>query len=566
MKKLLLLTRVMRRCSHAEKDSSSATSSHVGNLSALLLPAVGLALVVGMFFAGKGLAENQAKMGSTESIFSTIMVLGALGSLVVSIPQVINQLYMSNDLDVLVTLPVTDLQIVAGKLISVSILPLAICCGLVFPCGVGFGIYAGETTPLYWVTLVLAGPLLALSRVAVAGLIVILLMRMFRFIRSRNMISIISTLAIFGLTMLYMVSDRSFHLEQVDQVFNTISSALSGMIRLVPTVTLCANAMTGSGVLPLLEAVGITLAEIIVLFIAAKLFYFSAALSMQDANGKKRRMSGDELRKSTRSSGMRTALFHREVRTVLRTPSMITNGYLYSLVVPLVITVPILVQLFNSLKENMNNAPTGAILDTIRALVKSMNPGWEAWCIVIITIMGLMVPLSVAMSVLSRGMISREGKDFAALKAMPVDMRTVVMVKRDVALLFNGISGFFFPVIIMIAAVIMDLIPIWVGVLGVVEAAAILVFMVDLCSIFGVKKPNLNWEAEADACKNNIPGLVVWFVLLIGIVVGAIELMNVNQLIVTQIAGGGLCVLFPVLALIFDIRLRSLAAHLPERY
>ena len=137
-------------------------------------------------------------MGTVESIFSTIMVIGCLVSFFMSIPQVINRLYMSSDLDVLITLPFTDMEIVVAKLVSVALMPMVLCSVVVIPCGLGYGITAGGFGAMFWVGLVLSAPLLALTMVSVAGILIILLMRAFRFIRSRNMISVISTLLIFA--------------------------------------------------------------------------------------------------------------------------------------------------------------------------------------------------------------------------------------------------------------------------------------------------------------------------------------------------------------------------------
>ena len=115
-------------------------------------------------------------------------------------------------------------------------------------------------------------------------------------------------------------------------------------------IPLYMQSMTGAGMLPLLEAVAITVAALALLMVVARLFYFSAALGMQDATGHKVRMSDAELRKATRSSGVRASLRHREIVTILRTPAMITNGYLYSIVLPLVLMVPLFFRFTSSLQ------------------------------------------------------------------------------------------------------------------------------------------------------------------------------------------------------------------------
>ena len=569
MKKLLQLIRVMRKCGRAEKEGTSA-SSHTGNTSDILIPGVAVAIAVAMFFAGRYLAEHQDTMGSVESIFSTIMMLGALVSFVMSIPQVINHLYMSKDLDVLVTLPFSGMQLVACKLVNILRLPLLICAGMVIPCGIGFGITAGGFGVLYWVGLILSAPMLAMCMVSLAGILVILLMRAFRFIRSRNIISVVSTLLIFVAMLAYStlsMNSSSIDFSQMGQAFVALSSAFSGLTQLVPVIGLCLQSMTGGGVLSLLLAIAITAAVVAVLLLVARLFYFAAALGMQDATGTKSRMTDSEFRKATRSSSARTALRRREISTILRTPAMITNGYLYSIVLPVLMLVFMVVRMVSAFSDEI--AATGAVitLDTLLQLVKGMAIGWEMWLIVITCLMLFMCSLAVALSVLSRGCISREGKDYAALKAMPLPMETIVMVKRNVAMLFNGISGFFLPMLIVIAAVVLGFAPIWVIPAAAVVGLGWLVFAVDLCCLVGVQKPNLNWEAEADACKNNIPGLIFWGVSFIVVIAGMIFAFDFELSdIVVRLIVIAVSILPVVLALLFDIRLRKAAAQLAERY
>ena len=569
MKKLLLLIRVLRRCGKAEK-SASETSAHTGNISDLMAPVLGLAIAVGMFFAGRYLAEHQARMGSMESIFSTIMVLGCICSFFLSIPKVINHLYMSNDLDVLVTMPFTAMQIVTGKLVSVAALPMMICCGMIIPCGIGFGITAGGMSAMFWVGLVLSAILLALCMVAAAGIIIILLMRVFRFIRSRNMISILSTLLMFGLTMVYVFYSRSTATvseEQVSQVFVSISGALSGFTTAIPVIAMSLKAMTTGEALPLLEAAGITAAAVVLVFVVARLFYFSAALGMADANGKKVLMSSEELRRSTRAQSMRRSLRTREFRTILRTPSMITNGYLYSIIVPCVIVVPLAIQMYSSVAGKLQEAGMTLDLETIRESIRSFNIGWPVWCLLIVAVMLFMSTMSVSMSVLSRGIISREGKDYYALKALPLPMETVVMVKRDVVLVFNGISGVLIPWLAFVAGAVLQIVPVWTVAASLVVGTACMVFLVDFCCLFGVRKPNLNWEAEADACKQNYPGLILLVVYFVLLLVGLVMFGDYDvdaQLM--SVIGGVAAGLPVVLAFVLDGMLRKEAGQLAARF
>ena len=567
MRKLLLLCRVLRKCGHAEKTDASA-SAHTGNLSELMGPILGVAVAVAMFFAGRFLAQNQAVMGTPEVIFNTIMTLGCIAAFFLTIPQVINQLYMNNDLDVLITLPFSDMQLVGARLLNVSRLPLLITCAAIIPCGLGFGITAGGFGVLFWVGLVLSAPLLSLSMVSLAGILIILLMRAFRFIRSRTMLSVISTLIIFALTMVYVAFNNNSASIDMTQVFAVLSSSMSGMAKLFPAIGLCLSGMLGGGVLPLLGALAITAALIALLLLCARLFYFAAALGMQDANGRKMRLTTEALDKRTRASGLRAALRRREIRTILRTPALINNGYLFSIVLPIVSQIPLGIQLYHIFTDALAGAGMVLTLADIRSFIAQMNIGWETWCLAVSGLSLLMSSLAVGASVLSRGCISRDGKDYYTLKAMPIPAETLVMAKRDVAMVFCGISGVLLPVGLVIAGAVIGVLPVWTIAVTLVTAVLWLVFAVDLCCLFGVNKPNLNWDAEADACKNNVPGLVLWIVCLVLLLAALVWVADseMDMSLVLRIGGIAFCVLPVVLAVVFDTLLRGAAARLPERY
>ena len=565
MKKLLLLLRVLRRCGRASKDTAAA-SSHTGSLTDLMMPICGILVMVGMFFAGRYLALHEATLGPALTLFPTVMLLGCIMAFFLAVPLVINQLYMSNDLDVLITLPFTDLQIVVCKLISAGRMSFLLCCGAVIPCGLGIGLYAHCFDALGWVTMVLSGPMLGLCMISMVTVLIILVMRAFRFVRSRNAISLISTLLMFGLTVAcFMLSQSSLDVGEMDHALTAVAASMSGLTNAIPVITLCMQAMQGGGILPLLEALALTVAMVAVLIVLARLFYFSAALGMQDANGTKSRMSDEDMRRSTRASGMRTALRRREIRTILRTPTMLTNGYLYSIVLPFVVLVPILVKLGQSLNESMQQVGASLLLDVVRQMLEQMAPTWEFWVIGIVALELFLTSLSVCFSTLSYGCISREGKDYAILKSLPLPMETVVMVKRDVALLFNGISSVLFPTILAIVGVALRLMPAWTIAVVLVQGAAGLVLMVDVCSLLGLRKPNLNWESEADACKSNYPGLIIWIALLVIMVGAAFVLSDLDLTGLTGALAIGCCVLPLVLAIVFDMRLHSAAAKLGDR-
>lgn len=128
----------------------------------------------------------------------------------------------------------------------------------------------------------------------------------------------------------------------------------------------------------------------------------------------------------------------------------------------------------------------------------------------------LFVSVGVGMSSISSGIISREGKDYYALKAMPVKMRTIVAAKYRVAAWINSIPGVGYPTILVVVCSVMGIVPAWSPVAVLAFGIPFLCLLISVCALGDVKKPNLNWENEADVCKSNNTGVIVFIVILFG--------------------------------------------------
>lgn len=524
MKKQWQLIRVLMRCGKVGKAESK--SSVMGDNAKLFSMVIGVAIVVLMFLAGGYAAEHQATFGSAQLIFGTVMTMSGILSFFLTFIMAINQLYMASDLDVLVTMPFTPMQIVTAKLVSVATMPAGLCLGMVIPAAIG---YAAKTAvPAMFLPAQILGAIFTMFfSVSLGAIVVMIIMRVFSFVRSRNVISIVSTLFVFGLTMVYMLTMNNLNSSKVSfedtatGIFATLSRATSSIGILMPQVSFVQSAVEGSA-LNLLIAAGIAAGAVIVMLLVSRVLYFSAALGMTDANGKRGKLDSAAMDRATRRSSQSKALVKREIKSIFSTPSLITNGYLVSWVAPLVVLVPMFMQMINAAK-NAGEEGMPITLDLIRQMLQQMNIPWYQMVMFASVIGFLMASLAVALSSISRFIISREGKDYYTLKAMPIHARTLVLCKRRVAVYFNSVSGFVVPALGLIAAAVLGLLPWYVSLLGIVLCFAWLLACVDYCAMRDVQSPNLNWESDAAVTKNNIPGLIIFFVAM-AVFIGSIVL------------------------------------------
>jgi len=559
MKKLILLIRVLFRCGKPGKAEQS--NSAVGDTTTLISLAVGLAAAVGMFFAGGYAAEHIEQLGSGDMIFTTVLTVAGMVAFFLTMMNAVNQLYISSDLDVLITLPFSPMQIVTAKLVSVGVYPALICFGLSIPAAIGYAAKAEGLSALFIPSMVIGALLLTVYVVALVASLLMIIMRTFRFVRSRNMLSVISTLIVFALTMGYILANpgsQELGEAQAVGLFHTISGVSKSLGFLFPTAGFSVDAAFGE-VIGLVYALLAVICALAVLTLLSRTIYLSAALSMTDANGSREKISAAGMKKHTAQHSLRGTLARHEIRQIFRTPALITNGYLYSIVAPFAIVLPIVFKGLDELKSMTEAEGLTLRLEDLRVLAAEIPPMLLLFCGALFGL--LMAAFAVSLSCLSRFMISRDGKDFALIKTMPIRARELVFVKRNVALIINSISGFIFPAVLFIVLAALGLFPIWVSALCIISDFAWIVLFIDICAATDVKKPNLNWETETDVTKNNTTGVVILLVSF-GTIIGLGFLMSNMYDTIKSFAGVVVCAVPIVSAVICDIRLSRLADRL----
>ena len=556
MNKQLELIRLFIKCGRVGK--AEANDSAVGDTTKLIEIVFGVVVVVAMFFAGQYAAQHQDLFGAPGPVFQTLLCLVCIVGFFTSLMQVINQLYMASDLDVLVTMPFTPSQIVTGKLVSVLTMPLATSVGFIVPAAIGYFVGDGSLSVMFVISLAIGSLIAAVYSVCLAAALVMVLMRCFKFLRSRNVVSLFAALVTFAIAILPMMIQTGTTTTLNEQAAAGAFAAISGMFGPIsyafPFIPQVIEGAQGN-LVGLALAVAIGLASIAVAVVFARLFYFQAALAMTDANGARTKLDEDDLKKHSASRSLGKELFSREMRNIVRTPSMLTNGILLSVVSPVIFIVPIVAKFGGTFAEQ-------GFTTEVFAIIASQIP--VPFMVTLASIIGLLfAALGVGLSSISRYIISREGKDFDVLRAMPIPMQTLVNTKRNAAMCLNGISGFLMPAIILIAAAVLGIMPFWIAIVGMVLSFAWLLALVNLCASFDLRKPNLNWESETDVCKNNVVGLIVMFIaLFLGI--GAMMLLGLTGYPDgMDIIFAGVAVIVPIAAAaITEIRLNAAARAL----
>ncbi|MCQ2457519.1 MAG: hypothetical protein MJ142_02175 [Clostridia bacterium] len=508
MKRFLLLARVLRKCGKGnEKQDRQADLK--GDNSLLLYVAGGLILPVVLFFVGRFFGPLSLLFGGVEPFMATLFLIVAFMLLLMSLMDLISNMFLSSDLPYLMSLPFSPRQIVFARTLNTLKTMVILSSLIILPFGVGFAVGSGGTQPAgYWIGLIAGDLATTVAAVALAGILAILIMTVFRIARNREMMAVIGALLGFAALIGYLFINKSntaLNAETVKETAGAVVSALSGPAVAIPVIPFVTKMMAGKDVvLNLLIVLAITAAiAALYLFVSDRL-YLRAALNMQDSSSKRRSLGTDAMDRACRQRGILSAYTRRDLRLVFRNPAYMTNGWLLALAWPVVLLATFF------LKDGLPfELPTGdsaeqaEMIRSLMTLAGSIAVALMAAC------------STVGLSCLAGTLISREGASFYYLKMVPVSYRLQVFGKRNAVLTIAGIGsvGYEIPAAVVLCAT--GTVTPLCALLCILLTAALVVILVNLEAAHDLKKPNLHWESEASIAKSNSRGMIIWFVCIL---------------------------------------------------
>lgn len=512
MKQFLLLARVLRKCgSGSEKQDKQADLK--GDNTLLFYVAGGLILPAALFFVGKFFGPLSALFGGVEPFMATLFLIVAFMMLLMALLDLVSSMFLSSDLPYLLSLPFSPRQIVLARTLNTLKTMVILSSLIVIPFGIGFAVDCGQTQPAgYWIGLILGDLTLPVATVALAGILAILIMTVFRIARNREMMTMIGALLGFAALIGYLFINKSDALLDADTVKETagaVVSALSGPSAAMPMIPFVARMMAGKDVaLNLLIVLGLTAAfAVLYLFVSDRL-YLRAALNMQDSSAKRKKIGVDGMDRACRQHSVLSAYTLRDLRLIFRNPAYLTNGWLMSLAWPVLLLTTFFLK--DGVPIDLPLGDSAEQAEMIRGLMMlsgSVAVAFMAAC------------STVGLSCLAGTLISREGASFYYLKMVPVSYRLQVFGKRNAVLAVTGIGSVGYELLAAIVLCVMGIVTPLYALICILLTAALVVIMVNLEAGRDLKKPNLHWESEASVAKSNARGTIVWFVgLLLGLI------------------------------------------------
>lgn len=524
----------LRQQFRARKNTSKKTMPVWGIyivLGVVLLPL--LAMLFSTFVsAGEFLSEPQYAPYLNAAVTFAITAI-ELVNVFFGLKSMLGTVYMSNDSDMLLALPVKTVTIFLSKLAVCYIVEffstLVMLAATLLPLGIGLSAGAGYFAALIFGAFLI--PLISLLAVAILSVPLLLVSNLFR---NKGAVGTIIYVLLFGalmaLYMWFVVSlgwgTGDFNGADVgamlDGILESVSSAAA---YLYPNVWLSGafTAATFGGwignfalfLLSALVLLGLTV------LLSGKIFLWNMRKSQENA-GK----GGKKTTYKFAGGNKISSLLAADFKNMLRTSSL---GF-YCLTQVVVIPVCVVIYCL-ALKDVGGEGEMQNLLSMVSR--------------VMLVIMGPMTCVTAASSV------SREGENFYLIKTLPVKPSQYAWAKLIISLIFNGaafaLSVVFECIFVKIGIVVglLDFLTVFCASAG-VSAALVLIDM---------KNPRLKWTTVQQGLKNNpsslwgmLVGFVAGGVLTVVVVLSALDGWTfvgqlVNLLLSAGMAAGGVAIL-----------------------
>lgn len=440
----------------------------------------------GIFLAG-------LSMSQPEIVITISFMLGQVIVLIFGLFYVMGAFYFSNDISILIPLPLKPYQVLGSKFIVVmvneylTLLPVLIPPVFIYGFGMGMGLS-------YWIKaflLIIASPVIPLI---IDSLFIMIMMRFVNIRRSKDFLAIagglFGMLITIGINFLFQRVPK----ENSSEFIKSILEDRYGLIELIgrkfppslwATFGLSQSGAQGFGYF--IMFIGLSIFMFIALLWIGNLIFYKGLLSGQEVSRKRKTLSAEAInRRYERMSNPVAAIFKREWKLLLRTPVYMLNGLAGTIMGPLIAAMIFAAQ-----------GQTGEM----KELFAFLNmPEYTT----IVTLAGLGFMLFTAgMNVAASTALSREGKAFWIAKIIPVPAWRQVLGKLlqgfSISLIGSVITGIILVVFLkfsLLRVIIIFIIAVFGSVL-----------LTSLNLIIDVFHPKLVWNSPQEAMKQNMNSL-----------------------------------------------------------
>lgn len=533
--KVWKLITVLQKCNG--KGVIGGKDALISPAAAKILAVTGLVLLTGAiglvaFFTEPFIAQAIEVMDIAKSL----MLMMLLVSFMLSVKNVVTVLYTADDLAALLPMPFSANQIVAAKLAVTLRFPLGLSMVVLNSVCLGLGLRAGKDAAFIAGTL-LSGVMIPVTGLAIAALLVVVAFRVFGFIRNRDITAALGGLFTLAITVAYIIISNRLRNNGSSQAAAAMM-AFASVSDSFPNISFMTRFMAEGSVLWLLLSLAVSLAAMALAMLAVRLFYLSTALAMQSTGTGKKTVSKVAL-SGKKQADTGKALFSCEAKLTRRNPAYLIYGFAMTFIWPLMIVLPFVFG--NSSFDGILRSP----ISTGASLLCAVSLGLAASC------------FACGFNNLAVTAFTREGSNFSALKAMPLDFKAYYNSKRNLSLLVCSLGSVLYIIILGVVCLMTGFITIqssWTVLCGAVIAFLSNIIIINCMLLKNAKKPRFDWDSETEFSRR-----LTWL-NVVAIVIGTVAFIAFFIALLVPAALGENGMILPLAAGIFVLFAAALAA------
>ncbi|OQR57245.1 ABC transporter permease [Bacillus sp. CDB3] len=350
MSKIWTLTKVLLKLNYADFITDKKKRwAYVFSFAAILF--------VGFLIFGSmthGMYEGMKHIGQEPGIIIAIgLAIASIWVFLMSITNILTVFYYSNDIEMLLPLPLKPAQIISAKFLTVLITQYVMSSFILLPIFITYGLKSGAfiTYYIYMIFIYLLFPIVPL---VLASLLMTIIMRYTNIAKNKDrgniFIGIVSILFIVGINVFMQWRNKSAFSGDAaaEYLVNNQSSLLVQMTNYFPTTYFGAVALIESaswkGPLYVLIFALISFVFFVVFYYIAERTYLKGVIGLSTSTAKKQAITSEGLQKSTVQSSHLKAYVKKEFKTLFRTPQFFLNCIVQTFVMPIMLFFVLFVQ------------------------------------------------------------------------------------------------------------------------------------------------------------------------------------------------------------------------------
>lgn len=366
MSKIWTLTKVLLKLNYADFITDKKKRwAYVFSFAAILF--------VGFLIFGSmthGMYEGMKQLGQGPGMIIAMgLAIASIWVFLMSITNILTVFYYSNDIEMLLPLPLKPAQIISAKFLTVLITQYVMSSFILLPIFITYGLKSGAfiTYYIYMIFIYLLFPIVPL---VLASLLMTVIMRYTNIAKNKDrgniFIGIVSILFIVGINVFMQWRNKSAFSGDgaAEYLVNNQSSLIVQMTNYFPTTYFGAVALVESanwkGPLYVMIFALISFVFFVLFYYIAERTYLKGVIGLSTSTAKKEVISAEGLQKSTVQSSHLKAYVKKEFKTLFRTPQFFLNCIVQTFVMPIMLFFILFVQDGNLkfITEYINNPET----------------------------------------------------------------------------------------------------------------------------------------------------------------------------------------------------------------